>query len=188
MKVTFTYHLGGKHGVPLRRLGDVLLPSPFTARFEFPDDHAVELDVVVKDDAPVCDGIRIQRHPERPSLTGGELRRLPVRDWVNFAVGHVALTRRETETEGQTAWGPAAEDESVSIARAVDKRPRRRTITDELLADVARVYRSSIDAQPREAVSDTFGVSPSMASRYIKLAREKGFLKPAPTRGRAGEQ
>jgi hypothetical protein len=188
VKVSITFKVGGKQPSSWGRLQSALIPSPFTARFEFLEDHAVELDVVVQDGAPVCDAIRIERNPKRPSLTGAEFRRLPLRDWVNFAVGQVALMPQESTLGESAAWIPASEDEAWAITRAADRAPRRRKITDEHLRDVARVYRANVDDSPRDAVMETFAVKPAMASRYIKLARERGFLKPAPSPGKAGER
>ncbi len=68
------------------------------------------------------------------------------------------------------------------------ERIKRRTMTDEFLRDVARVYRSNLDNHPREAVADQFTVALSTASRYVKLARDRGLLGKAPGPGRAGER
>ena len=54
---------------------------------------------------------------------------------------------------------------------------RRRWITDELLAEVADVYRANPDA-PTKAVREHFQISPANASRYVKQARERGLLEP----------
>jgi hypothetical protein len=54
----------------------------------------------------------------------------------------------------------------------------KRTITSELLRQVADVYRANIDHAPTEAVARTFGVRSRMASGYVQRAREYGFLPP----------
>lgn len=186
MKVSISFNVGGRKPLSWERLNDARIPSPFTARFEFPDDHAAELDIAIQDGSPVCDAIRIERNPKKPSLSGNELRRMPLRDWVNFAVGHVALMPREGEPGVATLTSATAE-EVRAITRAADRAPRRRKITDDHLREVARFYRNNVDDNPRDAVMETFGVKAAMASRYIKLARERGFLGAA-TKGKAGER
>lgn len=186
MKVSISFNVGGKKPSSWERLKEARVPSPFTARFEFPEDHAVELDIAIEDGSPVCDAIRIERNRKKPSLSGSELRRLPLRDWVNFAVGQVALMPQEGEP-GVATLTPATDEEAWAITRAADRAPRRRKITEDHLKEVARVYRASVDDNPRDAVMETFGVKAAMASRYIKLSRERGFLGKA-TRGRAGER
>jgi hypothetical protein len=186
VKVSVTFNVGGRTPSSWERLKDARIPSPFTARFEFPEDHAAELDIAIEDGSPVCDAIRIERNRKKPSLSGTELRRLPLRDWVNFAVGQVALMPREGEP-GVSTLTPAPDDEAWALTRAADRAPRRRKITEHHLKEVAKVYRASVDDNPRDAVMETFGVKAAMASRYIKLARERGLLGRA-TKGRAGER
>jgi hypothetical protein len=186
VRISVSFNLGGKEATSFERLGDARIPSPLTARFEYTDDHAVELDIEIQDGTPVVNAIRIERNRKKPSLSGTELRRLPLRDWVNYAVARAAHMPREG-VEGVATFAPASNEESSVIAIAADRTPRRRKITDEHLKDVARVYRAAVDDNPRDAVMDSFGVKAAMASRYIKFARERGFLGPA-SKGKAGEQ
>ena len=188
MKVSTTWNIGGKSGTTWERLGEAILPSPFTARFSFPDDHTVDLEIRVQNGAPVCEEIHILRNPSRPSLDGAEIRRMPLRDWVTYAVGLAAMTHRESGYQGTHKLEPASPDETERIIGEARRRFRRNTITDDLLRDVARVYRANQESKPRDAVADTFQVAPSTATRYLKLARERGFLRPAPGPGKAGEQ
>ena len=58
----------------------------------------------------------------------------------------------------------------------VDKGKRR--IPNELLSQVADVYRANIDHAPTEAVARTFGVRSCMASGYVQRASERNFLPP----------
>jgi hypothetical protein len=176
---------GSKEGIEWRRMGQGMLASPFTARFEFEDDHTVELDIAVEAETPVCEAIRIQRNPARPSLTGAELRRLPLRNWITMATTQAAVT---PSGEQKGAWGPATEKETEQLWGEVQERVRRRTITDDFLGEVAAVYRNNLDNHPRDAVADHFTVSLSTAARYVKLARERGLLGKAPGPGKSGER
>ena len=68
-----------------------------------------------------------------------------------------------------------------------DRRPRRRKITDDMLGEIARVYRDHLDGRgdegPWQAIQDRFDVSESTAGRYVLLARKAGHL-PATTAGK----
>jgi len=186
MRFSVSWHPPGG-SASWKRLGEAVLSAPFTARLEFPDDHTVELEIDVEQGVPVCESIRVERNPTRPSLTGGELRRMPLKDWVSFAVAEAALMVRARNADGSVTMTPTSPEEAGEIERDAGTRMRRRTINEELLRDVARVYRANVDNRPREAVTETFTVAPATAARYIKLAREQGFLGQAPGPGKAGE-
>lgn len=65
------------------------------------------------------------------------------------------------------------------------RRPREhRAINDDLLKEVAEVYRANIgNRAPTQAVANHFGVGNRMASTYLTKARDKGFL-PKTRRGK----
>jgi hypothetical protein len=65
---------------------------------------------------------------------------------------------------------------------------RRIRITDEYLAEVAKVYREAFERgdPPTVAVQASFGLTRSTAGRHVGLAREGRFLNPA-REGVAGE-
>jgi hypothetical protein len=67
----------------------------------------------------------------------------------------------------------------------------RPPVSDEHLERVAGFYRElcTLDhPAPRQAVADEWGVKPSTASRWIALARRRGYLGAAPEPGRSGER
>lgn len=76
----------------------------------------------------------------------------------------------QVESAAATAWPDA-----------VRRRPLRRDLTPDLLAEVAQVYRGA-SRNPRAAVADHFGVSNPTASRWIAAARDADLLPPAPSR------
>lgn len=162
--------------------------TPFVARFEYEDDHAVELEVNLEDGTVVCDGIRLERNPGKASLTASELRRLGpyLAGMIEQALSMAAMTPRPS-APGKGAWGPARDEELSHVKKTTRRRMARRSVGDNFLKEVALVYRNNLDQQPRQAVAEAFTVAPSTATRYIKLAREKGFLGPAPRSGKAGE-
>lgn len=73
----------------------------------------------------------------------------------------------------------------ATLASTVVKRKRRNSITEELLAEVASVYREAISGgRPTQAVQEHFYVTHATAARYVRLARESGHL--GPSRGTRG--
>lgn len=82
-------------------------------------------------------------------------------------------------------------DEARAAHRAVAKHHHRkpasrRALTDEMLAEVAAVYRRN-PVKPSKAVAEHFHYSPTSARRVVSEARRRGFLGPAHP-GRGGEQ
>lgn len=65
-------------------------------------------------------------------------------------------------------------------------RAPRRTITDELLREVADVYRREINHAPTVAVGKHLGVAMRTARLYVRRARDAGHLGEA-IWGKAGE-
>ena len=179
MKFSLNWKLGSK-----ARVGSTVLPGEFTARWEFPDDHSIELDIragavdvdgtsVVR---PVCQAIRVERNPARPPLNGSELRRLPLKNWIEFACVEAAM-RPNPGVAG--SWVPVGDDPARrqgALDDVQDSR-RRRRITDELLETVATVFEE--DGGGAEAVRKKMNVSKAQAYRYVRLARERGLLPEA---------
>lgn len=69
------------------------------------------------------------------------------------------------------------------------RRPRRRnSVTDDHLREVADTYRRALaaGAPPTKEVAERMGASHSTAARWVKMARDKGFLG-ATSPGRSGE-
>lgn len=80
-------------------------------------------------------------------------------------------------------------DQELLAALGARVRPRRRRdpITSPKLEEAARVYRTNVQrGNPTEAVAKAMHVGRSQASRYIRQARERGYLGPA-RRNTAGE-
>lgn len=84
-----------------------------------------------------------------------------------------------------------ANEELVDLPQEVVELPvagRRRKLTDDLLREVAEIYRAAIaeGRHPTTAVRDALMVSHSQAAKYVSRARKRGYLGPT-SAGRAGE-
>lgn len=160
------------------------LPAAFTATFAVEKDHTVYMDIAVEDGAPVCNAIRVIRADGRPSLSGHELRRFPLAEWLSFACSMVGVANQGGQKTTAATWGSEEYRAAVEGVVRQAKRHNRRA-SPEFLQDVARVYKAARGTAPVEAVRETFGpMGHSTAARYVKLAREAGYL-PATTRGKA---
>jgi hypothetical protein len=70
----------------------------------------------------------------------------------------------------------------IDRVRDVQRRLRRRSMTDDLLREVAEVHRAAEQAGAPSivrAVADRFTISYSSAERWVRQARSRGFLPPA---------
>jgi hypothetical protein len=158
----------------------VVLPERFTARFTIEGDHTVEMEIATEHGVPVCDELRVLRHNDRPSLSGHELRRLPIAEWVRFACSMVAIGNQGMPSTA-TSWN--TEEYRKDMDGAVRRARRRNNLTDDFLLDVARIYKANADAAPIEAIRETHHAAHSTARKWVTLARERGFL-PETTRGK----
>jgi hypothetical protein len=161
------------------------LPAAFTATFAIENDHTVSMDIAVEDGAPVCNALRVNRAEGRPSLSGHELRRFPLAEWVSFACSMVGFANQGGIRTTDAKW--ASEEYRAAVEGVVRQaRRRNRRATPEFLRDVARVYRAA-ESAPVEAVRETFGpMGHSTAARYVKLARDEGLL-PRTTQGKSSK-
>lgn len=101
--------------------------------------------------------------------------------------------RRDT---GRGAPQDAAAPAVILVEVDIERRTRllrqvrstaRRKVTDDMLREVAAIYRSSVDINPTQQIADHFGKDPRTARLYVHWARRKGFLGAALT-GKAGER
>lgn len=184
MTISVSYDFG-----PLSRIGPQTgLPSAFYVKYEEGDRPTVELEIEVLNGVPVCQAIHVRRMAG-PSLSGTELRRVPLTDVIERACRDVALRLVEVLPDGSAAWEPPQGDAVLerAVARDVIKARQRRKITDALLRDVARIYREQLESgQPTQEVAAAYGVSKAQAARYVRQARDRGFLG-ATTQGKAGD-
>ncbi len=71
--------------------------------------------------------------------------------------------------------GGARVDAGLSAVKASR---RQRIVNDELLQEVAEVYQADETGAPTRAVAAHFPTSHRNATRYVAMARNRGFLPP----------
>lgn len=121
----------------------------------------------------------------------------PIADWKAVALMHLTWSAFESATlkpAGLNIEDLAPDDHELlgkfegmisSLGGVSRTRRRRNSVNDDLLKQVAEVYRAAIPAgAPTDAVRQHFHVSHSSATRYVRLAREAGHLgRPNGSRG-----
>jgi hypothetical protein len=91
----------------------------------------------------------------------------------------------------EPAWEELWSEQMEALAARADNAAtasRRNRITDDLLDEVAHVYRQAITDRrpPKKAIQQAWHVSEATAGRYIMRARERGYLGKT-VRGKKGE-
>jgi hypothetical protein len=165
------------------RLGSSLVPRRIVERVELEPGVVIEVVVAVENGRPMTQSVKVERLEGGPMLTGAELGQLAIEDIVAHAVAGWALPHR-----GGGKFTPATDDERANIVEDVKRLRRRNVVDDNLLRQVATIYRGALDTgAPTAAVAEALGVGHSTAARYVRIAREPGraFLPPA-QRGKAG--
>ena len=203
VNVTVEVHHDWEDTSQLARIGEqYALPARFQATIT-PEDAALpvcHLRVVVENGRAVCDGLALERQPGGPPVSGDALRRVPVLEYVSRAAdnaGYWVLPGHGSEPipfEGQTFPLRSIPFDDVHVAvpvggigrtaeyKAATRAPRQQgRVTDETLRAVADVYREAIGKReaPTQAVMAEWHVSRTTASRYVRRAREAGFLGAA---------
>lgn len=111
-----------------------------------------------------CRDLRITSESPTPEITGESIRSLPIHSWVVEA-----------------AQGALGDAQGMSVPR-----PAAGKVTDEFLAQAARVYRRAllVGRPPVDAVMTGLGLPRTTASRWITRARDRGLLTVRDPRGR----
>jgi hypothetical protein len=152
----------------------------------------VEVRIVLHDDRPEVDEVKVTRQTGDPEISATWLRNIPLNEIVESGIEQISMLafllqkNRDEDDPGPVpaeAYGdePWVVEPPEGLAEAQESalgKRRRRTVTDELLREVARVYLSDSTGAPTKAVADHFPTSHRNATRYVALARERGFLPP----------
>lgn len=139
--------------------------------------------MVVHGGRPEVDEVRVVRHAGEAEITATALSTIPLReivDGVKITIAEVmVLELDDSGTPGEDGHFDEDTNDAAWLAgKSVEALRRRRTVTDELLQEVARVYEGDTTGAPTKAVADHFPTSHRNATRYVALARERGFLAP----------
>jgi hypothetical protein len=171
-------------------LGDGLAArSPFESFAEIEGLYRLEFRVVYEQPEGgrtgrfVCDQLTVKRRPDGPPVTSEGIRQIPLAAFLRLAVEsnlmHVGPTIREGNT---SSW-----EYTWASPLAGSERARGGGPTDRDLQTVADIYQAAYVTgnPPTKTVMSRLELPRSTASRWIRMARERGLLGPA-TSGKAG--
>ncbi len=187
------------------RLREFEVPKWFDVKLQHPEWSAsAVLSVVIDPESgPVAAGLRADREATDASyrdVAAMLAATAPMETLLQIAavtaIGLTTIERARGQLLSDVTYerlelmlGTSASARAV-LAKAHDAaRPqRRRTVTKDLLRQVAEVYRTALAAgdPPTAAVAEHFTRSHSTAARWVGMARTAGELGPAPGR-QAGE-
>jgi hypothetical protein len=155
---------------PTVKVEGVDIPTEFYLRF--PGDStspSLHVNYAVRGERPMCTGMRMDAKPQGREIFPYDMDviRQMLSEWTQGSV--IAVIQNENEV---------TEDEARAAYTAISRKPKRRTITERLLTDVARLYRDNIDGKPWSVIARHYNVSEATAGRYVVLARKAGHLPP----------
>lgn len=165
---------------PLVQVRDVLLPEKIHAEFGgSPNQPGLNLTIEVINGVPGYTRIELVAKPGGQIIPRDmQLAKDRLTSWLYDKILVAAAHKPDSPASGAPSWADPA-----AAKRAVQHRPR--TITAELLREVAAIYQANLRHAPTEAVADALGVKWRTAARYVQLCRlpENGYLPPT-TQGR----
>jgi hypothetical protein len=157
-----------------------------------------QMTVEVLDGRPRCTRLILDSAPGA-FIDAAALRALPFGRLLEEALLVSAI---ELDDDGRPVGQPiGTRTTSVADARRlhakIEREHRRRArgtrtrgrVDDERLKEVAEVYRGALArGSPTEAVHKSFKIGRSTASRWVRMARDRGYLGESPGKGRPGEK
>jgi hypothetical protein len=138
----------------------------------------------VRDGYVECSGVSLEAKPGGPEVTPADIDTVArgLRGWgLHTAISLLQGSQGELPCYDADVPTQGAADKAPRKPK--NRRPRQPKITDDMLAEIARVYSAHLKEGPWKAIQDRFRVSESTAGRYVLLARKAGYL-PATTAGK----
>jgi hypothetical protein len=172
-------------------MGQVTVPEVFVCHLLDFDDQSPNVDITwqVVNGSPVCREVCIRAVDTDKEVRCSGLAGVRIEDLLEKTIKALLWTHDLRRTDHPEEWifpsGVAEADAVRQVRRA--RAGRKVKITDQLLQEVADIYRANVDRNPTAAVADHFDREPRTARLYVQRARKAGFLGEA-IKGKAGEQ
>jgi hypothetical protein len=159
------------------QISDRMLPVWLEVHIDGHDGPNIFRRIEVRDGKPELVAMGWWSRPGQREIKPKDMRAVPVTSLIDEL--YPAFVIHVDRDNKQIVVG-AGDSPAFFAARKFIEQQRmgHRAITDELLRDVADVYRRNIDRAPTQAVARTFGVKSRMASTYVDRARQAGYLPP----------
>jgi hypothetical protein len=159
----------------------VYIPAEFHLRLTGGSEQpSLHITFQVRDGAPFCAAVNLGAKPQGRQVLPVDFETL--RNKLNHyseVACTVAMLHVRQESGAVNAIALSRVDAAVARRAYSAARKRSRTrITDEVLSEVADLYRDSGADSAWQVIVDRYGVSKSTAGRYVMLARKAGYLPP----------
>jgi hypothetical protein len=163
------------------------LPKTFTTHVELEQLYSLDLEVAYEQPVGgrmghfVCNRLTVERREDGPPITTEGLRQIPVAAFVRMAVEAHRMRVGPRQHDGHTStW-------ELTWAGPITLSERARAgggPSDEDLRAVADVYQLAYvtGGAPTKTVMERLALPRSTASRWVRMARERGLLGPATPR------
>ena len=160
------------------------------------DDLFVNVRLEITEGQPVCTMLSFVQQAGGPAVTPMAVRSIDSREVIDQAVAWQAVTAKSAQSirTWVTPGGTTVHDGRLTDHQIDDVQSqalaikRQRIVTDDLLHEVADIYKKCDDGRPTKAVMDHYITGKRNAARWVSLAREAGFLEPyVRTKGRTSE-
>lgn len=181
------------------QVGDRLLPQTFFLEIvDDVDQPSLRIDIEMRDGVAECRAVHVVSVAAGREVQVRDLRSVKIQDLVEFAASHVAGPLPTTNAKGTITVRLLSHMDTADLKRTVKllrsaRSTTRQTLTDEVLRQVASIYRNHPGRDKAKAVADQFKKEPRTARMYLQRARQRidpdtgqPFLGAA-IRGKAGE-
>ncbi len=169
---------------PTVAVGDRQVPERFQIRQQDGDGPLITVECEVLDGSPQVRAVHLVAR--RREVQVGDLRGVKVQDWLEEALRSATMaTQDQAEQPGRTSGGEHSPERVLQVP--LSRKYEHRRLNDDLLRQVAAVYRAAANDRPTLAVQQHFGLGAHRtAGLWVKRARQEGFLGAA-QKGKAGE-
>jgi hypothetical protein len=162
----------------------VLLPTEFFLRYPGSTDQpALQLTYGIRSGVPACTAINIESKRQGRQVLPKDLEiiKSELTNWSEVAI--TSVMHHADASDDSVIKAPAFVDDSTArkAYRAGQKRARRK-VNEQLLDEVAALYRDNFEGGVYRAIAERFDVSETTAARYVGRARKAGLL-PATENG-----
>lgn len=181
------------------KVGDRLLPQKFSLETQNDDDQPdLRIDIEMRDGVAECRAVHVASVADGREVQVRDLRSVKIQDLVEYAASYVAGPLPTTNAEGTITVRLLSHIDTADLQRTVRllrsaRSTTRQTLTDEVLRQVASIYRNHPGRDKAQAVAEQFKKEPRTARMYLQTARQRidpdtgqPFLGAA-IRGKAGE-
>lgn len=172
-------------------MGQAQVPRTFACHLLDFEDGSPNIDILwtVEGGSPVCREVHIAAVDGGREVTCSGLAGVRVEDMLEKTMKALIWEGDASHRDDPERWSwPSGQVQREGLRELRAARARRRVkVTDDMLQEVARVYRACVTDKPTQSVADHFGVGHRTATRYVAQARQAGHLGAA-IKGKAGEQ